>query len=78
MVSLIAVLAVANSLRSVDGENPEYDRALVELTSSIMPGDADIARELVHAIVLERALDAPVALVSPEPLSSRRHRNAVG
>ena len=54
MVSLIAVLAVANSLKSDEGENVEYDRALVELTASLMPGDPDDARDLVEAVILDK------------------------
>jgi hypothetical protein len=80
MVSLIAVLAVANSLRSDDGENVEYDKALVDLTTSLMPGDADVARELVEYIVLETrppyydpsADTAPRATI-PEPIPMTRH-----
>lgn len=59
MRTLIAILAVANSLASDGGSNPEYDRALVELCAGVMPGDPDVARELVEAIVLEKRPPLP-------------------
>lgn len=79
--SLIAILAVANSLRSVDGENTEYDRALVELSASLMPGDADTARELAEYIILEKPFDMPrpKSIAGPppvaEPVPMTRHAN---
>lgn len=35
MKQLVETLAVAQALRSEDGENPEYDRALCELTADL-------------------------------------------
>lgn len=78
---MIGVLAVANGLRSVDGENPEYDRALVELCSDLMPGfDREAARELVEFIVLEKRapIYSPDADTAPrevvaEPVPMTRH-----
>jgi hypothetical protein len=76
MVSLIAVLAVANSLRSADGENVEYDRALVELTTSLIPFDQDVARELVEAIVLEKRFPVPEPVAPPIPMTRHAARAA--
>lgn len=36
-----AILAAARDLRSDEGENPEYDRALVELTARFLGVDSD-------------------------------------
>lgn len=43
-ITLDALIAKARSLTSEDGENAEYDRALVELVASATPGDNDLAR----------------------------------
>jgi phage baseplate assembly protein gpV len=51
-VSLAALRAEANILRSDDGENPEYDRALTELLSNA-PVSAAVA-ELVEAATAVR------------------------
>lgn len=39
---MVRVLGVASDLVSEDGENPEYDRAIVELTMDLLGLDKDL------------------------------------
>lgn len=43
------LIETAASLASEQGENPEYDRALVELIANLMPDDA---RQYIAGLVL--------------------------
>jgi hypothetical protein len=54
-VTLDLAIKVAQELRSEDGENPEYDRALVELIRDMFGylgcEDGEEARALVQALI---------------------------
>ena len=45
------IIATARDLRSVDGEHPEYDRALVELTGDLLGVPADDRRDVRRQIL---------------------------
>ena len=45
------LIAVAKSLRSDDGENAEYDRALVELVMYVTGGNGDNRDEYARLIL---------------------------
>jgi len=47
MIRPLTVLRIARGLRSERGENPEYDRALVEMTGDLLGIAHDLARDLV-------------------------------
>ena len=51
-IALERLVAAAKSLASDDGENAEYDRALVELVASVTSGDTDWARERAEHQIL--------------------------
>jgi hypothetical protein len=44
-----ALTSVARSLASADGSNPEYDRALVDLTSAVLAMDRAAVAERILA-----------------------------
>lgn len=44
-----AIISAARDLRSVDGENPEYDRALSELVQDVTGIPKDTAAEMISA-----------------------------
>jgi len=46
------IINKARDLRSVEGENPEYDRALVELTASILGLPIDEFRDSLSELIL--------------------------
>lgn len=50
-VKLTSLIEEARSLASEDGENPEYDRALVELVCAFMDGGRDSNNERVEALL---------------------------
>lgn len=52
MVSVGDLIALARGLKSDDGENPEYDRALVELISdaAYSAGDDETRAEVMREI----------------------------
>jgi hypothetical protein len=45
------ILTAAADLLSVDGENPEYDRALVELSCALLGMGTDDHRESISLIL---------------------------
>lgn len=47
------ILNVAQDLASVEGENPEYDRALVEMVANLMPGEYDANRAWAEAQIVK-------------------------
>lgn len=47
------VIAEARDLRSESGENPEYDRALVELSMRILNMDSDNHRDYLTFVILK-------------------------
>lgn len=47
------VIAAARGLRSMDGENPEYDRALVELSADLLGYGDDGFREALRVAILD-------------------------
>lgn len=49
-----SIIAAAAGLRSDEGENTEYDRALVELTCELLGLPIDKFRDLVQMAVLGR------------------------
>ena len=49
------VIYEAKGLRSEHGENPEYDRALVELSMRILNLSEDDREELIYRILKERS-----------------------
>lgn len=46
-----AVIAAARDLRSESGENPEYDRALVELSANLLGIDPDNRNDIANEIL---------------------------
>lgn len=50
-MNAVRIIRTARDLRSVEGENPEYDRALVELASDLI-GTDDEGRAIVEALIL--------------------------
>lgn len=54
MISIATILDVAADLASDQGENPEYDRALVELVSNLLPGGTEGNREAVAALISKK------------------------
>lgn len=63
MIPQERLIREARDLRSEHGENPEYDRALVELTSRTL-GLTEDDRPLVEAIVLH---DYPAIITVTDP-----------
>lgn len=51
MIRLDALVQTAADLMSEDGENPEYDRALVELVRDLLPGVTADDREVVERLL---------------------------
>lgn len=51
------VLAVAHGLISEDGDNPEYDRAITEMTCELLglpiTDNRDMVAELIRAVTLD-------------------------
>lgn len=45
------IIPAARDLRS-DGSNPEYDRALVELTATLLGCDTDADRDAIEHLIL--------------------------
>jgi len=43
----INVLVIARGLRSQNHENPEYDRALIDMLSDLLSIDRDMAEDLI-------------------------------
>lgn len=54
------LIEAARSLRSVEGENPEYDRALVELVGAFLPGESEERYGYLYPVILDRPM--PVTL----------------
>lgn len=50
-VVMVDVIAKARDLRSVDGENAEYDRALVDLSMSVLGLDPDEDRNTIEKLI---------------------------
>jgi hypothetical protein len=48
--SLVEVVLAARDLKSEDGENFEYDRALIELSCAVLGWDMDRKREMADLI----------------------------
>lgn len=48
-----AIVSAARDLKSEEGENPEYDRALVELASRVLGVDADERSRIAWLIGVE-------------------------
>lgn len=46
------LIKVAAVLASDRGENVEYDRALVELCASFLPGDSDHAKAYLYPLIV--------------------------
>jgi hypothetical protein len=51
MITLQNLVDAAADLAS-HGDNSEYDRALVELVATFMPGDRDNAKDYVSTLIL--------------------------
>lgn len=60
----ITIVMTAMHLRSEDGENPEYDRALVELTSDLT------------GLTREQAI-AAIGIIEAEPQDIHQHAQAI-
>lgn len=52
MTNALVVISEAKGLRSEEGENPEYDRALVELSMRILGMNED-SRETMTFLILK-------------------------
>lgn len=47
------IIAAARDLRSVGGTNPEYDKALVELTATVLGCATDEDRVYIEHLILD-------------------------
>lgn len=63
-ITIQNLVAAAWNLASDNGENPEYDRALVELIAQFLPGDTDHIRPYLQPLILKGHLseDGPQAM----------------
>lgn len=60
MITQQQVIEAAKSLRSVNGENPEYDRALVELTALILDVPVEEQDQLFVETREEKILESAI------------------
>lgn len=52
MITFQNLVRAAQSLASEDGDNHEYDRALIELVGSFLPGDGEAVKAYVQTLIV--------------------------
>lgn len=62
----MGIIEAARELRSVEGENVEYDKALVELTAHVLGCATDEARPYIEMLILDRASSSTASAVEAD------------